>query len=409
MPDKDRKSFDVDRLLNGLMKPEVNDTPPLRELFEERIRELKIAPTVALEIMGVASRTLDGILDGTQKSVDYTKLIAIADFLQLPKEQVASLYLEQLEKKFPTVPSSEIEKVEHIKKNLDLPALKKAGFINSVNDFVEIEEKVTSFFGLRSIFDYKKPEIEAAFSAGKIKPKNELTRGFWFKTSQDTSREFDNPYRFDRQGLIDYFPQIRWHSTNVELGLKNVIRELYKLGITVFYVDSFSSLHLRGATFPLNGKPSIALTDYMGFYSSLWFCLCHELFHVLFDWDDIKQGNYHLSEEDPEVLSKKEREDEANDFAREYLLSNEKLDSILPLLFDTKEVERFAKINHIHPSFIYAFHAWNVGNKDRSAFVRARHKNPDEMKLLIDPLRNPWDNPKPISEFVRSIKYQFYN
>jgi len=403
------KYRDIDNLLNNIFKPSpISSKESLKELFERRIDELKIAPTTVLDILSIERRTLNGILEGTQKRVDFTNLIKIANFLQLPHEQLIGLYLTALKKNFETENTVSTQNIEFIKENFDLAVLKKAGFIGSITDFDEIEKKIVFFFGLKSIFDYKRPHVDVAFSAGLVKPQNELTRSLWIKTANDTFEELNNPYEYNREALIKYFPQIRWHCTNVELGLINIIRDLFKIGVTVIYQPSLTSLHLRGATFAVNDKPCIVLTNHAGFYPTLWFALIHELFHVLFDWEEIRNNCYHLSDEDNEQLSVKEKEHEADSFAREYLFSKEKTNNVRRFLNDHEYINEYAIANHVHPSFIYVFNAYDVGHKDRMAWARAKKLSPN-IDSLIEPFDNRWNNPKPISEHIKTLKFKFYN
>ncbi|MEQ9100290.1 MAG: hypothetical protein RIF36_20425 [Imperialibacter sp.] len=396
---------EIEDLLKG-----ISPTRNLRDLFNARVDELDISATsAAMDIINIQPRTLNGMLDGTQKIVDFTNFIRLADFLQLSKEEVFNLYLDELKKNFDLTTKSSPEKIKFIKENFDLSVLKKAEFITDISDFEEIEIKITSFLGLKSIFEYTKPTGGAAFSASKVQPKNDLSRSLWIKFAINFFEEIDNPNRYDRQGLIDYFPEIRWHSTNVELGLTNVIRDLYKLGVTVVYLSSLSSVHLRGATLTVGDKPCVVLTNYAGFYPTLWFALIHELFHVLFDWDEIKKNRFHLSDQSTEQLSVIERELEANRFAREYLFSKEKTNSIRPFINDSKFIEAFAKKNHVHPSFIYTFHAYDIGEKNKYAWAKAKIETPKNLEALLDPLEIRWSSPKPIKEYVNSLKRKYYN
>jgi HTH-type transcriptional regulator/antitoxin HigA len=409
MSDKNEKDFNVEKLLKDLFKPPVfNNKENLNELFSRRIAELKITRTDALDIIKIERLALNGILQGTQKRVDFTNLIKIANFLKISKEQLIELYLNALEVNFPTHPAIPTEKIEFIKENFDLAALKKAGFIGSLTDFEEIEAKITSYFGLKDIRDYKRPPVDVAFSAGLVKPQNELTRSFWIKSANDFFLEINNPYEYNRQALIEYFPQIRWHSTSVELGLLNIIKDLFKIGITVIYQPPLPSLHLRGATFSVNEKPCVVLTNYVGFYPTLWYGLIHELYHVLFDWDEISTNCYHLSDDDNERLSVIEKEQEADNFAREYLFSKDKTAQVRPYIKNQNFINEFARNNHVHPSFIYVFNAYDVGKRDKTAWPIAKKLNPN-IDILIDTLDNNWRDAQPITDFVKSIKYKLYN
>src|SRR5690606_19754745 len=131
---------------------------------------------------------------------------------------------------------------------------------------------------------------------------------------------------------------------------------LYQLGITVVFVPSFPSSHIRGATFCVNDKPCIALTDYVGFYPTLWFALVHELYHVLFDWEEILLNNYHISQENKlNFDSESQSERDADNFARKYLFSKEKMQEVQSFINNPDLVRHFAISNNVDPSFVYVF------------------------------------------------------
>jgi HTH-type transcriptional regulator/antitoxin HigA len=400
------KQFNVNSLLNSLFDPGSEET--LLNLFDKRVRELNIAPTNVLGIVGISYRPLKGILNGTQKTTDYTNLVKLAEFLKEPKEKVIKLYIESLEKNFPDEIQLSPDSVKFIKENFDLVAFRKSKFISSITDFKEIESKLLSLYGLRTIFEYKNPHVDVAFSAGITTPKNEIVRKNWIAAAMEVFEEINNPYEYDRKALLDYFPQIRWHSTNVERGLIEVIRDLYKLGVTVIYQEMLPGLNkLNGATFPVNNKPAIVLSNFFGFYPTLWFALIHELFHVLFDWDEIMTNGYHLSDEDNDILTVVEKEEEANEFARKYLFSKEKTLAVRPYLNDDTYIAKFSENHQVHKSFIYVFHAKDVKDGNGVYWAKARANNPD-ISTLVELLNNPWGNRRPTNEFVKYLKEKIY-
>lgn len=394
--------FNVDDLLSEAFKPKES----LKELFLKKLDELKMTITNISNILEIPYRTLNGILDGTQKILDVTNLIKLADFIQIPKEDLFSLYMDAVEKKFP-IPKSSSEKIKFIKENFDLTVLKKAKLIDSVTDFEHIENRINARLGYKSIFEYKKPNIDVAFSSGLFKPKNILTRLFWIRTAICTLEEIDSPYSYNRQALIEFFPRIRWHSLNETMGLTEVIKALYKVGITVIYQPPLQGLQLRGATFNVNDKPCIVLTNYQGFYSTLWFCLIHELYHVIFDWDDIKNDCYHLTDDDNRELTVREREKQADEFARKYLFPDEKMGEVKHRLNDINFIKEYAAQNHVHHSIVYAFNAF-INNNDRKAWARVKRYSPN-ISEAIKNIDYSWINESRIETVVSQKKAIVYN
>jgi hypothetical protein len=397
------KFSDIDALLNGLMKP---DKQTLQEIFDKKLQELDIALTVACKLMDIQSRTLKGILSGSQKVIDVTNLNKLASFLQLPKEQVIKLYSDAVEENFPTTNVTP-DKINFIRENFDLAVLRKAGLIDSITDFAHIEKRLVTRLGLKSIFEYRKPNMDIAFSSGRFKAENILTRAYWVNAATFVFQEINNPYPYNREDLIKLFPTLRWYTMNVDLGLVDVVKQLYKLGITVIFQDSLQSLQLRGATFAVNGKPCIALTNFVGFYSTVWFALIHELYHVLFDWEEIKVNKYHLTDDSNEELSVRERENEADKFARNYLFSEEKTNYIRRYINDKEFVAEFAAENHVHPSFPYVFVAF--GHDNRTAWGRARANSPTtDVDRAVAPIDMTCHGEESVEERIQKVKHKIY-
>lgn len=406
----EEKHKQANDILNNLFKE-----PNLRELFERRLHELNVNQTNALKMVKMERKALLGIIDGTQRRADYRNFEKLAAFLNILTEELIQKHTALLEKKFEKKESSR-DKKKFIREHFDLAAFKKAGFINDVTDENEIESKINRFYGFDSIFEYEKRSFNVLFSAPSLESrlpgtieKIGLTRDNWLTAGRQLAVRLDNPYQYDRERLIKYFPQIRWYSTNIEFGLINVIKELFKIGITVIYQAPLSSLHLRGATIPVTGKPCILLTDHKGFYTTLWHALVHELYHVLFDWLDIKSNDKpYLTEDTSQVFTITDNEMDADNFARDYLFSRKKLDDIKLYLKDQEYIDEVAKNNNVHPSFIYTYYAFDYDKVDRMAWARAKKQTPAIHKAVYR-LENPFDKPTPIDDFAKKLRLEIYN
>jgi HTH-type transcriptional regulator/antitoxin HigA len=402
---------DINNLLSRLFEPEpakVEET--LEELFLQRIESLSISKTMALKTMNMASRTLDGILSGSQKKLDYTQLIKLSNFLGRDIEEVAVLYIKNLKSIHETVSdvNSKSERISFINEKFNLAELKKIGVIESLNDYDNIENSICKYFGLDDIFDYEDPEMNIAFSSGKRARKNCSIKNWMFK-ARKLCIELQNTNKYNREELINYFPQIRWQSKDVENGLINVIQHLYQIGITVVFIPSFPSLHIRGATFVVNNKPCIAIADYMGFYPTLWFALVHELYHVLFDFEEIySNSEYHISQEEQKSLgTKSQGEIDADNFARQYFFSEEKMLDVQFNINNQRYISEYASLNDIDPSFIYVFYAFDSPKADKYSWGRARKFNPN-----IEPIKDRLQyNHRACSfnKYVKTIRNSIYN
>jgi HTH-type transcriptional regulator/antitoxin HigA len=402
-----KKHSDIDALLGDLFK-----RTSLRGLFDKRADELGLSEREVRSMLKIEYRTINGIIDGTQQRGDINSFKKLADFINIPLDEFLEMHSALIET---TVAEKNTigNKRKFIKDNFDLPVLKKAGFIKSITDFEEIEKRIITYFGLSSIFEYKKRSFNTAFSSPDIVEekiiKSTPTRDFWLTSAKSLAAKIDNPYTYDRKALIDFFPQIKWFSTNEDLGLINVIKSLFRLGITIVFQPRLPLLYLRGATLSVNGKPVIVLTDFKGFYPTIWHALVHELYHILFDWIKINsKAAFHVTNDSEEILTLDESVAEADDFARKYFFSKEKSKEVAPFIYNEQYIKNVAKDNNVHSSIIHAYHAFDTGGLDRMAWARARRFMPDAKKCVYRVV-NYWDNAKSIDELAQRLKTEIYN
>ena len=403
MSDELGQNNDIDGYLRQLLS---SDQPvSLREQFDNKLKELDLSFNQVVANLGIEYRTLHGLLDGTLKRIDVQAMMKMAEFLEVPQAQIFDLFMES-HKQIYKDEFLNAKKRLFIQNNFDLKNLQKIGFLGNIDDMEQVEERINKYFDFDSIFEYRKHPVSPAFSSMNRKAKTALMREFWVESAYHTFKRINNHYQFDRQGLVDFFPTIRWHSMNVEKGLFQVARALFKLGVTLVYQSYVPTLLARGATFAVNDRPSIVLTDYQARYPTLWFALIHELYHVLFDWEEIKVNTYHISGE-PDLFAMKESE--ANAFAREYLFSAERMEEIRPHIKDQYFIYNYAKQSHVHPSIIYAFYSFDNSVDDKSVWARYKRHMPDidqTVKSLID---NPWQSARPIRELAHKRNTELYN
>lgn len=391
---------EMGKLLDGVLASfKSNKFDTLREVFDKRIKELKVSQAQVEKTLKIEYRTLNGILDGTTKKFDLGNLVKIAKFLNLEVEDLVQKYVSEALSSS-KVYDSDIEKKNFIVNNFDLPRLKKDKIIDSIIDYEHIEKRICDFLGFDSIFEYKRNRVSPAFWSVKDVIGNR-TQDLWTEWSYQSLKSLNNSYPFDREKLITFFPNIRMHSTNVEKGLYSIIRLLYKIGITVIYQPYQTKLDIRGATFSVNEKPCIVLTNYRKKYPGLWFALLHELHHVLFDWEEILVNTYHISGKDDILIKKEEK---ANEFAREYLFPEAKLDQILPYIENDNDsfVYKYANQNQIHPSIIYDFYSYRT-----NIWNRFKNHYPD-IELCLNKIDvDPWG--KPLKQVERLREEKIFN
>ena len=380
------KNLNIDWLLNSALAPKGwIDTLSLSQLFNERIERMGISKNQALKIMNIEAKSFDSFVKGNSTKIDFLTIVKLSTFLEL----APSVFMDKFLLKVFDENKILIEKTRirnHIVKHFDLETLRKLGFIDSVNDFDHIEKKILEFFGYSNVFQYKSDVELPVYSKGKVSS-NEKSLKFWVNMAYSTIEKIYNPNEYDRHGLVKVFPTLRAYSLNLENGLLQVFKILYKLGITVVFIPKlYKDLHIRAATFCINDKPCIAITNYKDFYPTLWFSLFHECYHILYDWEEIMNadGNAHVS---AGMSTGTIDEDAANDFAARYLFDDEKMELVKNFMDDRNYVAKVARGYNVHESIVYAIYAY---------------KNPKAFRKYHDCLIDP----KPAIKEFMSSKYE---
>ena len=383
----------VDELLANIFREEKKI--PLRDLFEGKLKQFGISYNQACKALKMDKKSIDPILDNKSKQVNAVNLLKLGEFLGLDVEDTIQYFLENNTSEA-AKELNRAKKAKFIYDNFDLKELKKIGFISSY-DLDEVAERIRSFFNLPDIFDYIDESMvrQVAFSRSKVSSDDKM-RNFWIKTAVAQFEAIDNPNDFDRDRFKQLVSRIRPYSRDVENGFFQVCQALYHAGVTVIYQSMLPKTQVRGGTFIINNKPCIVITDLYKRYGTLWFTLLHELFHALFHLEDIKARGFHLSGDIDLWL---DNEKDADDFARQYFVSDEKMQFIVPTINNQYMVSKYAEEWNIHPCIIYNFYAY-----DNNDWVRFQRYDPG-LKSSVQKINAISFDKKSVNEIVLEIKH----
>ena len=225
-------------------------------------------------------------------------------------------------------------------------------------------------------------------------------RRFWVKSAFTQFKMIDNPNKYDRQVLKELIPKIRPYTRNVKTGLISVIRALFQAGVTIIYQPSIEKLQVRGATMVVNGKPCIVLSDFQKNYPTLWFTLLHELHHVLFDFEEIEKRTYHISSGEGDLFLMDE--EKADNFAKDYLLNEDRLNYAMPYINSPYQIEKLASQWGVHSSIIYAIYCFQT--KEWALYNKYIPKMKEALELLNT---HPFERDS-LLEVVKELKETIY-
>lgn len=341
--------------VEDLLRRSFRENPQtLKSLLDKKLEESGLSKTQFEKLSKIGRKSLDPILNNSSKQTDIIKLLKIGEFLDLSVRDLLTIFLKDRPHEDITELHKSIE-LTFIHKHFDLKALSSLGFINNTTDIESIKERIKSFFGLANIYEYHKELNDVLYSRTKRSFSDKM-KEFWIKSSYKYFELIDNPNEFQREELVELIPKIKPYTANVEQGLLTVFQALFHIGVTVVFQPLLPKTQIRGATFIVKEKPCIVITDFNKNYATIWFALIHELHHVLYDIETIEKSRYHLSGEPDLFLI---QEDKANDFASEYLFSEDKLRNIEAFIHNPLIVSRKAKEYNVHPSIIYSmFQYW---------------------------------------------------
>lgn len=371
----------IDKDLEGVLKPPIPadaedlEAKTLRQLYEEKKARLGLSDRKIQSLLDMPRNVIDPILNGTVKQINLINFIKVANFLGIEFDKLAAAYL-------PEMNADAIGSIQRsrdagfLTERFDLKTLEKSGFLPAHASVTDIVRRITTFFGIGGIYEYPIKGIGAAFSRTRRDSCDKM-RDFWACSAYVQFEEIGNPFPYDRAKLVELIPKIRPYSRNEEHGLIAVLRSLYTTGVTVIYQPHLGGEQVRGATMCVGEKPCIVISDLNNLYPTLWFALMHELYHVLYDFDDIRTETYHVSDGKGDLILT--NEDKADHFARQYLLSDDKLALATAYIDAPTSLNAFASEWGIHPSIIYASYCFRHG---QSAWKRYRGRIPDMGKAL---------------------------
>ena len=130
----------------------------LGEIISEKIRETGLPDYQIAQILGIPkttfARLIGAIEAGNIQKMDFYDVLKMCQFLGLGIEEISQFYVASLQPEH----VGELERARvasFLVQNFDLKGLKEIGFIDSVTDIPAIQQRITTYFNLDSIFQYK--------------------------------------------------------------------------------------------------------------------------------------------------------------------------------------------------------------------------------------------------------------
>lgn len=260
---------------------------------------------------------------------------------------------------------SRIEKLEQESKKLNYFScyndLEKWNFIEKVEnrrDRIEKTRRLIEFFGVSSL-NFIPNIYGVAYNKVKhtTKQLSQENLAAWLRCGEINASK-RKPSEFDRKKLLDSLDHLRSLTliTDPKKFQQDLIETCEEFGVIVTFVPYFNNTFVCGAARWLSDTPLIQLSLRGGRADSLWFNFFHELGHILLHGKKDKFIDY-----DHTVKSDGEKEEEANNFAKNVLIPEKEYFRLIdqkPL--NKEKVKKFAEEIGVHPGIVAGRVAYEI-------------------------------------------------
>ena len=145
----DRIDKELRKVIDAAVEPSINidDTASIKDLYTERKNNLKLSDRQIQKILGMDKNTLNPIINGEAKQINFINIVKLAHFLGVSVNDLVKIYVPELDSK----QIGEIQRAReagYIVENFDISTLTKIKFLKSGLSSKELSDKIKMFFGL---------------------------------------------------------------------------------------------------------------------------------------------------------------------------------------------------------------------------------------------------------------------
>lgn len=347
-------------VLDLLRSPDLS----LADFLEQQREALGVSVRQMCAGAGIQRKTYQRLLDGEAQKVDVFTILALARFLHIEDKDIVHAFetrgthedIERLKR---------ARRAGFIHRNFDLRSLKRIGFIKNTTDIDYIEDRIKTYFGFDSIMQYATAPISVPRFKRSLRSVSDKMLEFWLHSVNHQFMRLDNPYEYDEERVRRILTMARALTLDETNGIRRIISELYRAGVTIVFESYLGSTKVYGGTFVIKGKPCVVVTDLYKRYSTLWHSLLHEMYHVLKDQEDIVRDGFHLSTDGPfSLFTSQLSEGFADEFASRVLCTPQMLAHLQQYINVPGMVTARAAEWNVHEKVLYGAYLSEHGTDD---------------------------------------------
>jgi HTH-type transcriptional regulator/antitoxin HigA len=316
----------------------------------ETLEEMKMTQAELAKRIGKTPSKINDLITGKEPitvttAVQLEKVLGIDAQFWLNRE---TLYREKL---------ARIEQEEALEESMDwlaqLPVskLREYGYIKSLRKGTSMVYEFLKFFAVDS-----PKEWEIVYVGNYVKTSFRRSQAYamalgsmtaWLRLGEIELRKMNLP-EFNKDDFKICLEQVRGlveeHPEDFPAQLQVISSQA---GVAVVYTVNLPNAPISGAARWISGQPVIQLTDRYKSNDHFWFTFFHEAGHILL------HGKKEVFIEDFEGYDfDQEKEEEANQFAEEWLLPKSFIEDVPAGEITAKDIRRIARMYRTHPAIV---------------------------------------------------------
>ena len=326
---------------------------PPGDMLQEKLEELGMPIKEFALRCGKPEPTIHAVLQG-RSSVTPDMAILFEKVLGIPAHLWLNMQCRFDEYKARLQHDEELKKDIQWAANFPFAEMVSKGFINAPPRCSSLGrvKSLLDFFGFAKPMVWEKyyhcQILKAEFRLSLAGLPDVPALSAWLRYGENKARDFQELPSFNVENLKLQIPQMQ---ELANLGKENFLPDLLelcrKVGIILVCTPHLRNSKARGATRWLKDTPLVQISDSYKRYDIFWFSFFHELGHIILHG----KRDVFLEGIDYEQ-KKKEKEQEADDFAANCLIPRSVAVKLYSFHYSEKALEEFCKQEHLHKAFV---------------------------------------------------------
>jgi len=340
-----------------------------------RMEQQNLRPKDLVPYLGSASRVSEVLNGKRQLSLEMVRKLNKG--LGIPTD-----VLVQQQEKAETDSEKLSSTVAKLRSEVFKEVVRRKWFVKFRGTYIEAKQKAVSLWEQFLCFGTESPAL-LAFNRQSVRGKhrdNDFALLAWKTRVLRLASKKRLTAKFDTADITDAFLQALASLSRVKHGPRLAIEELEKIGIVVVVESHLPTTHLDGAAMRSpNGTPVIGLTLRYDRLDNFFFCLFHELGHVV---KHIATSKAELFLDDLDQSSAEKAEKQADEFAVRHLVPEKEWRQFWEVGdFEPENVRRVAKRLGIHGAIL----AGRVRNEKNDYQILSRLVHEAKIRHLLPP------------------------